>query len=477
MPWSKVGNMTPPTAPPVVLPAQPYVRPTDWLALPVVNVGDQKVVGLYAVYPYEGTNFVALSCAGAFTVDWGDGTAPENFATNAQANHLYTYATVSASTDTSRGHRQVIVTVTPQAGQTLTVVNLGKKHPQAGLPTNAATGWLDVCMAGASVTTLQLGLDTGATSTVLAIFLEQFEYKGPSAITALNYMFGNCYNLQSLKGSQFTANATSVSGFLLNCNSLKILSDLNLSKVTNGTSLFANNKSLQRVSGLNLAAANPITQMFENCSALVEVTDISAPLASAATSMFNGCTSLRTVSTITAGASASFSTMFNGCSSLRTVTGLTTTSGTTFNQMFASCSSLQTVPLFDTTQGTSLFSMFDSCTSLQRIPLFNTAKGLNFSSMFSNCFALIALPALNMAAATNVSSFVAGCPSLSSVGVVGLKIACTFSTLRLSSAELNALYGQLGTVSGIAITVTGNYGTTADNPSIATAKGWTVTGS
>ena len=46
----------------------------------------------------------------------------------------------------------------------------------------------------------------------------------------------------------------------------------------------------------------------------------------------------------------------------------------------------------------------------------------------------------------------------------------------MSNTELNAMYTALPTVTGQTVTVTGNYGTASDNPAIATAKGWTVTG-
>lgn len=475
MPWSKVGNLSPAPAPPAYS-VEPYTRPADWLPLPAVNVGEQKLVGLYAVHPAEGPNFVALSCAGAYTVNWGDGTAPENFAANIQANHQFTYATIPAATDSTRGYRQVVVTVTPQSGQTLTAVNLGKKHPQAGLPTNASTGWLDVCMAGASVSTLLIAHDVDGSSVVYAALLEQFEYKGLSALAALDYLFMNCFSLQSIKGSQFAANVLSLFSFIGNCYSLRSLVDLNFPKVGNGTSLFAGNKALQRVSGLTFATANPASQMFENCTSLVEVTDLGIPAASAATSMFNGCTTLRALSGLSAGTATDFATLFNACTSLRTVSGLVTTSGTSFGSMFAACSSLRTVPSFDTAQGTTFSSMFSNCRALQQAPALNTAKGTNFSSMFANCGALTALPPLNLAAGTNLASFVSNCLSLSSVGVVGLKVSTSFASCRLSSAALDALYGQLGTAASQTLTVTGNYGTTGDTPSIANAKGWTVTG-
>jgi hypothetical protein len=50
--------------------------------------------------------------------------------------------------------------------------------------------------------------------------------------------------------------------------------------------------------------------------------------------------------------------------------------------------------------------------------------------------------------------------------------------MRLTGAALDALYTSLGTAAGAqTLTVTTNHGTVDDTPSIATAKGWTVSGS
>jgi hypothetical protein len=47
----------------------------------------------------------------------------------------------------------------------------------------------------------------------------------------------------------------------------------------------------------------------------------------------------------------------------------------------------------------------------------------------------------------------------------------------LSATQLNAIYTNLASgVVSQTITVTGNWGAATDTPSIATAKGWTVTG-
>ena len=82
-------------------------------------------------------------------------------------------------------------------------------------------------------------------------------------------------------------------------------------------------------------------------------------------------------------------------------------------------------------------------------------------------------------AGTNFTNMFQYCYSLQSVEITGAKYAIDYSNCMLSSAALNTIYANLGTPAGGAqtITVTGNWGTAGDDPSIATAKGWTVAGS
>ena len=106
----------------------------------------------------------------------------------------------------------------------------------------------------------------------------------------------------------------------------------------------------------------------------------------------------------------------------------------------------------------------------------NTANGTNFSSMFLNCYSLQSVPALNTANGTNFSSMFQNCYSLQSIGCTNIAADISVANCSLSGPALDAIYANLATASKT-ITVTGNYGTASDTPSIATAKGWTVVGS
>jgi surface protein len=146
--------------------------------------------------------------------------------------------------------------------------------------------------------------------------------------------------------------------------------------------------------------------------------------------------------------------------------------------MFSYCYSLTAVPLFNTASVTNMSGMFSYCYSLTAVPLFNTAAVTNMSGMFQNCYSLAAVPAIDMSAITsdaNQASMFINCNSLMQMRATGIKWNLDLTNASLSAAELDIIYGNLATVAKT-ITVTGNYGVAGDTPSIATAKGWTVTG-
>lgn len=152
---------------------------------------------------------------------------------------------------------------------------------------------------------------------------------------------------------------------------------------------------------------------------------------------------------------------------------------TALNNRFQNLRKLVVVELPDTQAVTDMSSMFSSCASLQTVPLFNTQAVTIMSSMFANCSSLQNVPALVTTAVTSSTNFngmFGGCNSLARIEAKDFRFTFSVANCKLSAAALNEIYTNLPTVTGQTITVTGNYGTTGDDPTIATAKGWTVTG-
>jgi len=360
------------------------------------------------------------------------------------------------------------------------------------------------CRALGSVTIA----DTGNTVTnmsnmfTLCASLTNVALSNTSAVTDMSSMFANCSSL--VMPSLFnTASATTMASMFSNCVSLVSVPLFNTSAVTTMTSMFVNCYALTAVPLFNTASVNDMSSMF-NMGTLGGSRLGSVPLFNTASvttmaSMFIGCSALTSVPLFNTASVTVMNNMFSSCRALKSVPLFNTASVTTMANMFQNCNSLTSVPLFNTASVTTMATMFQNCNSLQYIPLLNTASVTDMRLMFNGCASLQTIPLLNTGAVTDIQNTFAGCVSLSSIpaldvtGAFGLNTftSCpsitrieakdfqfTFSVAncKLSSAALDEIYTNLPIAVGQTITVTGNYGTTGDNPVIATAKGWTVTG-
>jgi surface protein len=571
----------------------PWVRNPSWPACEA-NSGDNRVRGLYAVWP-DGGNFIAMNVAGAYTVDFGDGTTT-SYTSNAQANYEYSYSdtdlvgteapvtftdtgdlvsrTAHGYTDgmqvqffnittttgivngqfyfvinatantfqvaaTSGGsalaltndgtgqllpYRIATVTITPQGGGTLTNINLFVKHNQAGLINGYVTGWLDLAYAASTITTLTLG---ASATTVRHNYIERVRLNELGSITSFSALFRNLRKLQNVEIASTITTVLNMSSMFNSCSSLQTVPLFNTAAVTNMNQMFENNSSLQTAPLFDTAAVTSMIQMFNGCRSLQTVPLFNTAAVTSMVSMFAVCLSLQTVPLFNTSVVTDMSSMFSSCNALQTVPLFNTAAVTNMSNMFNSCSSLQTVPLFNTSAVTNIVAMFSSCNALQTVPLFNTAAVTSMSGMFQNCFslktvplfntsvvtdmstmfngcnALQTVPLFNTAAVTNMSNMFNSCNSLAAVPALtttavtssgsfasmfnicnslarieakDFRFTFSVASCKLSATALNEIYTNLPVAVGQTITVTGNYGAATDDPTIATLKGWTVTG-
>jgi hypothetical protein len=123
--------------------------------------------------------------------------------------------------------------------------------------------------------------------------------------------------------------------------------------------------------------------------------------------------------------------------------------------------------------------MFYNCYSLTIIPLINTSKGTDFSNMFQYCYSLTSIPELNTNKSTNNGTIFGDCKSLRIATLSGTSANIGYLNCLLSATELVNIFNKLATVSGKTITITGCWGAhllTLEQRTIATDKGWTLTG-
>jgi hypothetical protein len=452
--------------------AEDWVRPSDWPALPAVADTDQVFYGLHAVFDH-GSNFATIRCTGAFTVDWGDGSSPVNVASNTTAEYNYSYAAAGLGAVTSRGYKTAIVTVTPQAGETLSAIDLSLKHTQSGLVNGHSSQWLDMRLAMNNVGTVT----TYVNNNWFHRLLERFEWVGGSSVQTsfVNFLNG-CSSLQSLPLFN-TAAGTNFMNFLLGCTSLQSLPLFNTAAGTNLQGFLQGCTSLQSVPLFNTAAGTNLQGFLQGCTSLQSVPLFNTAAGTNFTSFLSGCSNLQSLPLFNTAAGTSFFLFLSNCVGLKEVPLFNTAAGTLFAQFLIGCSSLQQVPLFNTAAGTNFSDFLRDCLGLKQIPLFNTAAGTSFSAFLRGCTSMQSMPSLNLAAGTSFTNFLLFCPSLSRIqATFPANQNISLANLSLGPDALNEIYTNLPTASGTpTITVTGNWGTAAHDPTIATNKGWTVT--
>ena len=224
------GGGTPPAP-------DPWVRPADWLALPTITEDDNMFAGLLAITNDE-ANYIALSAAGNYTVDWGDGTI-ENYNSDVTAQHYYDYNnTALVGTECSRGYRQAVVKVTPQPGATFTGINLQLRHSAMSARIYNVQ-WLDLAMGGAALLDIrfaQSGISPSLTRLIRIDWCEQIKIVRMDR-TSMGNMFQYCSSLQSVPLFN-TGNVTDMISMFGGCSSLQSVPLFNTDKVTNMSNMF-----------------------------------------------------------------------------------------------------------------------------------------------------------------------------------------------------------------------------------------------
>lgn len=410
-----------------------WVRPADWPAMPAPAANTIHI--LVPVFENgNNTHMTRISVSsGTWSIDWGDGSAVESGLTsNTQYNHTYSWSDVDLPAATSRGYKVAIITVTTSGGN-ITTFSVGTQSlPGSG---QIPGSYLEVQIQAASMTSLALGGNSAHR------LLEHVNIVACGTLTThADFLYG-CNNMQKLQvPSGFYASTTSLSRAFQGCMKLKSLDLSSLGgAVTTINGAFASMYSLRSLvfpSGSLDASLTDMGSAFQNCFLLESITFPSGSLSAVTNAQiaFASCNMLRNL-VFPAGAFAAV---------------------TQVQGMFTSCQNLHYIefPSGSCANITRVDTMFNGCAMLQHV------------KFPSGAFAV---------AMTNTATF---CTASNLARMEGCAISITFSLTnnRLTAAALDEIYTALPTITSQTITVTNNPGTTGDTPSIATAKGWTVTG-
>lgn len=291
------------------------------------------------------------------------------------------------------------------------------------------------------------------------------------------------------------------------CTNLMVAPPLKIAAGTNG-SMFHSCNSLQNLDGWDFTELTDASNMFYRCYSLKRLGDNGwvFPNITNASSMFRECLALEWPAEITLGTGGSngtLATTFYLCTTMIHAPDITDMSGVvTMHEMFRDCEGLQTIPDYDTSNVQTFSGVCDGCHSLWETPAWDCSNCTAFQNGFDDCYSLTKINLFNLAPSLNVqfmfnatgvreipatidlsgitvstymNSFLGAVP-LREFNAIGPSTSFSIVNAELDAAALNAMYTALPTVGSATVTVTGNPGTSGDNPSIATAKGWTVTG-
>ena len=364
-----------------------YSRPTDWLTIPTMTGASDEIYILNGV-GLNDLNKIYFRISGTGTIDWGDGNT-ESFtgATKQTFEHSYNYNNISDSSYTEHNKtKQVLIHITGIRGM-ISYFSTGNITYQFTNADGVSSNYDNTI----STNIYEMNINVESCEVYCCSYsgqrhekLEIFDLKGTITNTNMNYMFSNCYSLQSIPQLD-TSKVTSMSSMFSNCHSLQSIPQLDTSSVTNMSSMFSSCYSLQSIPQLDTSKVTSMSSMFSNCHSLQSIPQLDT---SSVTNM---------------------SSMFASCYSLQSIPQLDTSKVTNTSSMFSNCYALQSVPQLDTSKVTSMNSMFSSCYSLQSIPQLDTSSVTNMSYMFQNCYSL-----------TNPKTYKAGASSQTSINLSNL---------------------------------------------------------
>lgn len=343
----------------------------------------------------------------------------------------------------------------------------------------------------------------GQTFTGCRSLRESPVFYNTTAVNTVTNLFQNCSQLK--KVNLFDTRAvTNFTSTFAGCTLLTTIPRFNTSRVTLFTSTFSSCPLLKTIPLLNTANATDFSSTFNGCTSLVSIPPINTSKGTTFSNTFTSCPALTKIPYLNTGNGTDFSSMFNACTSLTEVPTLNTSNAGTMSNMFLSCQSLKRVPNFNIPNCTTIASMFQGCTMLTDAPTFyNANKVTDATGMYASCTNLRRVPGMGITSFSSITNMFNGCSNLIEVGNIQCPAASLINTVTtfsncgslkrmgitninasfqvincsLDSNALNEIYTNLSaTGAGKTIQVTNNWGTANDNPSIATAKGWTVTG-
>lgn len=395
-----------------------YIPPEGMITIPN---RDDDLDEIYLIYllgdiPNFGVmdNTIVLTATANenYTVDWGDGSAPEIIASGVQATKTYTAGYISSAPTVSfegvshsgfvdfDSIAQVLVKVSAPKGA-LTGLDVSNTDHMNSL--FAVKSHMDV------ISNFTLSASSGM-FLLPPLFLISCEIN--EVINFGGSLFQGCINLQNIKID--TSHITNMDNMFSGCISLKTIPLIDTSNVTSFNGMFEMCAQLAFIPAIDTSSGVEFSDMFYGCASLQYVPLLDLSSATTVSGMFNSCVSLLGVPLFDLSSVTNTSGMFYGCRNLAKVPLFDTSQVTDFSEMFSGTSIVE-IPLLDVGKGVSFARMFENCRDLEEIPLLNTSSLEYADSMFNGCVTLRDIPLLNLSNMKSATFMFRGCENLYTV--------------------------------------------------------------
>lgn len=311
-------------------------------------------------------------------------------------------------------------------------------------------------------------------------YLETVPFYDFGNATNIKFIFRGCQLLKSIPGIKIRSGYNvAISSIFYDCVNLEVAPSFDTSSCTDFSNLFFNCESLKRAPNLDTGSAQTFFNTFAN-SGIVEIPNWDYSTAANFTGTFSGCNNLDYVPPMDFSSATSLSQTFSACRHIKYIGELKTSASlTNVSNLCYFNLSLVSAPILTNTSNVAIWSYFlRVCPLVKEIPVYDLSSATDVTRMFEQASSLKRIPAIDFSNVTNFggSSGLFYYGGLERIDATGIAYTFSLQYNNLSGAELDRVYTNLPTVTGQTVTVTQNFGIADDDPSIATAKGWTVTG-
>ena len=465
-----------------------WVRPSEWLDMPVISSGDDKVALL--LYIQSGVPYTAsIELRGTAinpsyvtptysTIDWGDGNISIHSGNSPQPgvdyvgwiHHDYNFDDLPEESQYSVGgdiRRQALIEIDNSVSGCFHL-NLSSLKPSPINQNNnnyanqGRSNLLDVHIASQNLDTFYFGSSNANVERIIIQTPEQY-----TSSTAY-YTFDGLAELQHIEiPSGFFANTKWLPGLFGNNKKLKNLPYMDFSSATGIEGMFNGCQSIKSVPNYNFSNVTNAGNLFNSCSSLTEIPDLDYSNMQQAQGLF-AYTSIKSIpSGLDLSSATRVDSMFNTCRELEYIPKNFWNQFSNVDRsdwMFYNCQKLKSTPIIDMPNCRTTYNMFNSCSirnaivkNLQSVvdysygmqEMFRSCKSLEnvtfenpddinckwFQSMFNNT-AIKEVPKFNTSSGLYFNGMFGGCPAIQEIKDFDLSSAVSINNMCSSMPNL-----------------------------------------